>query len=97
MEPAELIAKCKEYLEQQGFTVTRKLQTVNPLNHSLPHAKLRNVTLTSIERLRKNCTYPTIGNNDDRNFVISRQVQPYYGLLMQARADLLDKRKSSCT
>jgi hypothetical protein len=51
-----------------------------------PHHKAKNVKLTDIGRLTKN--NPSGGkveDDDDRNFVISRKVQPYYGMWLKAQ------------
>ena len=52
----------------------KKGGTVNPFGHPYPHARLYNNKLTDIGRLSKNCTYPTISNNDIRNYSISGKV-----------------------
>lgn len=54
------------------------IKTTNPLGHPYPHAKLRNVTLTSIARLRHNTeglSRHLIPNDDPRNYTISRRAQ----------------------
>jgi hypothetical protein len=47
-------------------------KTTNPLNHPFPHAKLVNISLTSIKRLNKGCqrlSAHMIENDDPRNWV----------------------------
>jgi len=63
------------------------MKTTNPYGHPFPHAKLRNVKLTSITRLSRNTeTYSRhlIENDDVRNFAISRsdEVAKLYGWRM---------------
>ena len=82
MSLQEAISIC----EANGYTVKKKrvprqhnrgLQTVNPFNHAFPHAKLVNVTLTSITRLAKtqgSLSDHMIENNDPRNYSISGKV-----------------------
>jgi hypothetical protein len=60
------------------------MKTVNPFKHPYPHAKLYNVTLTSIARLSKGNSHLSrhmIENDDVRNFAISRadEVAKHYG------------------
>ena len=53
------------------------IQTTNPFNHPFPHAKLRNVTLSSINRLSKvsdRFSSHLIPNNDLRNYSITGKV-----------------------
>jgi hypothetical protein len=50
------------------------VKTTNPLKHAYPHAKLQNVTLTSINRLTKTTAWLSrhmIENNDLRNWSLS--------------------------
>ena len=57
--------------------------STNPFKHPYPHAKLRNVKLTSIARLTKGdmSKIKMISNEDVRNFAISRadEVAQLYG------------------
>jgi hypothetical protein len=60
------------------------LSSTNPFGHPFPHAKLRNVKLTSISRLAKNSSWLSrhmIENGDLRNFAISQadEVGKLYG------------------
>jgi hypothetical protein len=60
------------------------LSSTNPFGHPFPHAKLRNVKLTSISRLAKNSSWLSrhmIENRDLRNFAISQadEVGKLYG------------------
>jgi hypothetical protein len=78
MELQQAIETCRQY----GYRVTKPRQqrkeseTTNPFGHPFPHAKLRNVSLTSITRLR--APYGNgmrlIGNDDPRNYSISGKV-----------------------
>jgi hypothetical protein len=61
--------------------------STNPFGHPYPHAKLRNVKLTSITRLGKGTesySRHLIQNDDMRNFSISRadEVAKVYGWRM---------------
>jgi hypothetical protein len=75
MELQQAIETCR----QHGYRVTKprkrgeESETTNPLGHPFPHAKLRNVTLTSITRLRAPYGHwmKLIANNDPRNYSIS--------------------------
>jgi hypothetical protein len=75
MELQQAIETCRQY----GYRVTKPRaqrkegETTNPFGHPFPHAKLRNVTLTSITRLRApyGPWMKLIGNNDPRNYSIS--------------------------
>jgi hypothetical protein len=54
------------------------IKTTNPLKHAFPHAKLKNITLTSINRLSKNTerlSLSLIQNQDLRNYSISRRAE----------------------
>ena len=54
---------------------TNSLSSTNPLGHPFPHAKLRNVKLTSISRLSRNASWLSrhmVADDDLRNFAISR-------------------------
>lgn len=54
-----IIAEARDIVEREKKPKREKgsIQTTNPYGHPFPHAKLRNVTLTSIERLSKNVNY----------------------------------------
>jgi hypothetical protein len=62
-----------------GYRVTKprkrgeESEATNPFGHPFPHAKLRNVSLTSITRLRApyGRGMKLIENNDPRNYSIS--------------------------
>jgi len=62
-----------------GYRVTKprkradESQTTNPFGHPFPHAKLRNISLTSITRLRApyGRGMKLIENDDPRNYSIS--------------------------
>jgi hypothetical protein len=58
-------------------TRTNEAGTTNPFGHPFPHAKLRNVSLTSITRLRApyGRGMKLIENNDPRNYSISGKVE----------------------
>ena len=67
-------------VQAAGYTVKYKkqksagIQTINPLNHLFPHAKLNNIKLTSISRLGaapRRQPIPMIANNDPRNWTLS--------------------------
>ena len=64
-----------------GVLADRKsaaIKTTNPFKHKFPHAKLQNVTLTSINRLSKNTeklSLSLIQNQDLRNYSISRRAE----------------------
>ena len=57
----------------------RQSDTVNPFGHAFPHARLRNITLTSIERLSKNndaVSRHLIENDDARNWQLHGGKRP---------------------
>src|SRR5260370_37782272 len=74
MERQAAIETCRQY----GYRVTKPRQrkegeTTNPFGHPVTHAKLRNVSLTSITRLRAlyGNAMRLIANDDARNYSIS--------------------------
>jgi hypothetical protein len=62
-----------QLVKAAGYRVTKPRETTNPFGHPFPHAKLRNVTLTSITRLRApyGPHMRLIGNDDPRNYSIT--------------------------
>jgi hypothetical protein len=68
-----------QMVKAAGYRVTKPRtrveggETTNPFGHPFPHAKLRNVTLTSITRLRApyGPHMRLIGNDDLRNYSIT--------------------------
>ena len=67
-----------QMVKAAGYRVTKpkprnESETTNPFGHPFPHAKLRNVSLTSITRLRApyGQWMKLIQDNDPRNYSIS--------------------------
>jgi hypothetical protein len=72
------IQQAIEVCRQAGYRVTKPRkqvegETTNPFGHPFPHAKLRNVSLSSITRLRApyGRGMKLIENNDPRNYSTS--------------------------
>lgn len=77
MSLQEALTICRDagyHVTKPRSSAARTGGTVNPHGHPYPHAKLINITLTSIARLSKNPAYQTIGNNDPRNYSITGKV-----------------------
>ena len=70
------IVKAAGYRVAKPRKQVEESQTTNPFGHPFPHAKLRNVSLSSITRLRApyGRGMKLIENNDPRNYSISGKV-----------------------
>jgi hypothetical protein len=73
LECALRIVRAAGYRVSKPQAKPERAETTNPFGHPFPHAKLRNVSLTSITRLRAPYGHwmKLVENNDPRNYSIS--------------------------
>jgi hypothetical protein len=76
LDHALQLVKAAGYRVSKPKAKPERAETTNPFGHPFPHAKLRNVSLSSITRLRApyGRGMKLIENNDPRNYSISGKV-----------------------